>query len=232
MLHEGNQGAGLISDDVHGPSFFVTAFRNQWDGWELGKTAQTESVDIYALSRYFNIVGNVLGHAGYHNKYTSSPGSTSNCGTSIYAIGLGGNCSDGGGTFPANDPLTLTGLLRWGNYDVVTGAARFVASEIPSAIPKFANPVPATQALPASFYLASRPAWWGAMPWPAVGPEVSGGDVSGTGGHAWRNPARVCYDRAAKDSNGAIMSYSANACYGTNSGTSQSLPAPQNLRIQ
>jgi hypothetical protein len=222
ILHEGNEGAGLISDNVHGPSVFVTAFRNQWDGWESGKTAQTVPVNIYALSRYFNIVGNVLGHSGYHNNYISSPASESNCYTSIYAIGYGGNCADGGGSNPANDMLTLTSLLRWGNYDVVKAAPQFVSSEIPSGINPYGNALPASQTLPASFYLSSIPSWWGSMPWPAVGPDVTGGDISGLGGYAWRIPAHVCYDASAKDANGDITSYNADTCY---------LTAPQNLRV-
>jgi len=229
VLHEGNQGSGLIADDVHGPSFFVTAFRNQWDGWETGKSAQTVPIHIYTLDRYFNIIGNVLGRSGYHKKYTSSPGSGSDCYYSIYAIGFGGNCYDGGGQFPLNDPITLSSLMRWGNYDVVSAGARFVSSEVPTGIGLYSNPVPASQTLPPSFYLTSRPGWWGSMPWPAIGPDVTGGDVAGYSGRAWRNPARVCYDNATKDSGGGITNFNAKKCYGT----AQSVPlaAPQNLRV-
>ena len=226
LLHEGNQGAGFIADNVHGPSFFSTAFRNQWDGWEPGKTAQTVPIHIYTLSRYFNIVGNVLGHSGYHTNYTSSPGSISACDLSIYAVGLGDNCGNGGGGNPPNDTFTLTSLMRWGNYDVVNAASRFVATEVPSGIGIYGNALPANQTLPASFYISSKPSWWGSMPWPAVGPDVTGGDITGTGGHAWRNPAHVCYDTSPKDANGAITIYNPNTCY-----RASVLPAPQNLRV-
>ncbi len=48
-----------------------------------------------------------------------------------------------------------------------------------------------THQFPASFYLAGKPAWWGSMPFPATGPDVSGG--SGPGGHSYGNPAQACY---------------------------------------
>jgi hypothetical protein len=45
--------------------------------------------------------------------------------------------------------------------------------------------------LPASFYLAGKPSWWGEMPFPATGPDVTGGP--GPGGHSYGNPAQACY---------------------------------------
>jgi hypothetical protein len=231
VLHEGNQGAGLIADDVHGPTFFVTAFRNQWDGWEAGKSAQTVPVNIYALSRYFNIIGNVLGHSGYHNTYTSSPSSAGSCETSIYALGLGGNCGNGGGGFPQNDVLTFNSTMRWGNYDVANAASRFVAAEVPSGIGAYKNAVPGSQSLPPSFYLAGKPSWWGSMPFPVAGPDVSGGDIAGLGGHAWRNPAHVCYDASPKDSNGQITTFDPLACYGGGGDGGQPLAPPKNVKV-
>ena len=45
--------------------------------------------------------------------------------------------------------------------------------------------------LPPSFYLTGKPAWWGSMPFPATGPDVTGG--IGPGGHSYGNPAQACY---------------------------------------
>ena len=63
------------------PQLFVSAgtFRNYWNGRDpaltLGvhKDLQTVPVLLYTHSRYYNIVGNVLGTSGYHTNYTSSP---------------------------------------------------------------------------------------------------------------------------------------------------------------
>jgi hypothetical protein len=153
-LWEGNDGFGMNADNIHGTSHFITAFRNRWHGWETSKSQQTVPVFVYAFSRFDNIVGNVLGTDAYHTNYQSSPGASGSCNKSIFAIGWGGNC--GSGSVP-NDNVAVTSLMRWGNYDVVNDAARFVASEVPTSA-LHANPVPPNQTLPASFYLVGHDA--------------------------------------------------------------------------
>src|SRR5581483_10023420 len=91
-----------------------------------------------------------------------------------------------------SDPLVKGTMLRWGNYDTVNGSVRFVAAEVPSGLSQFSNPVPSTQTLPPSLYLSSKPSFFGSTPWPAIGPDVTSGTE--TGGHAFRIPARRCYD--------------------------------------
>src|SRR5213594_4461557 len=155
ILWEGNQGIGMTSDDVHGTSNFGTAFRNYWNGRDMaggsngGKTSQTNAVILNAYNRFYNVIGNVLGTAGYHNNYMSATPNATNCNTSIYALGWGGNC--GTGSIP-DDTLLLLTLMRWGNYDTVNAAVRWVGAEVPSGLAKYANPVPLSQTLPASFY--------------------------------------------------------------------------------
>jgi hypothetical protein len=118
-------------------------------------------------------------------------------------------------------------MFRWANYDALNAAVQLNVAEVPSAIAQFPNPIPANGLLPASLYLSGKPSWWGnAIPWPAIGPDVSGGD--GPGGRSYRIPARVCYDNTPK-SNG-ILNFNANNCYGSTTGPA--LPAPPaNLRI-
>jgi hypothetical protein len=114
--------------------------------------------------------------------------------------------------------------MRWGNYDVTTGAPRFMSAEVPSGLSQYGNAVPSGQALPASFYMASKPSWWGSAPWPAIGPDISGGaDLTG---HAFKIPARACYENTAK-TNG-ILNFNAANCY---TGGPVGLAAPTNLRI-
>jgi hypothetical protein len=216
VLHEGNEGTGFTGDDVHGSHNFVTAFRNYLIGQEPGKTTQTNPVKLYAFNRYMNFVGNVLGTSGYHDSYEWNVSGAARE-TSIF--NLGSDTSTG-----PSDPLVRPTLLRWGNYDTVSGTARFLASEIPvSLTPYGANPVPSDTTLPASLYLSAKPAWWGAVPWPAIGPDVTGGP--GPGGHAYRIPAHVCYDNTSR-TNG-ILNFNAAHCYA--SGTAPA--APPNLRI-
>ncbi len=226
-LFEGNIGIGLTADDIHGTHNFETAFRNYWIGWESGKTSQTVPVNLYAGSRFFNIIGNVLGKAGYHTNYEDAEPSGSNYDKSIYALGWSGNGGTTSSSVP-DDPNVANTLMRWGNYDVATGTVRWDASEVPSGLSQYANSVPSSQTLPASFFLSGKPSWWGTPwgnpPWPAIGPDVTGGP--GPGGHEYEIPAELCYDNTSKDSNG-ILNFSADSCY-----TSSPAPAaPTNLGV-
>src|SRR5271155_4064611 len=86
--------------------------------------------------------------------------------------------------------------MLWGNSDSVTGfsSPRFNCSEVmegtafsslnPVWMPLY-NPCPLSDALPASFYYASKPSWWPtnhpgtstALPWPIIGPDIRGGNL-------------------------------------------------------
>src|SRR5207247_10315841 len=119
----------------HSHHNFVTAFRNYCIGWEPLKTVQTVPVILYAFNRYMNFVENVLGKPGYHINYETFTPTSVSFDTSIYRLGFGSN-------FAPADTLTKTTMMRWGNYDTVNGAARFVASEVPSGLEQLPNPVP------------------------------------------------------------------------------------------
>jgi hypothetical protein len=212
-LFEGNQVVSLFCDDTWGSSNLVTYFRNQLMGWQSGKTLNTQPVTLQSFCRAFNVIGNVLGTPSYHNKYESSPQTSStNCDTSIYQLGFSGTeCSNTGA--PPNDALVRATLMRWGNYDTVNAATQWNPSEIPtSGFPYInGNPVPQNENLPMSFYLGSVPTWWGnSIPWPPIGPDVVGG--TGPGGHAYPNPAQSCYSNGTF-TNG-ILNFDANKCYG------------------
>jgi hypothetical protein len=196
MLMEGNDSTGLVADDIHGTHHLITAFRNQFIGWEPGMTRQTVPVNLVAGSRYFNLVGNILGKAAYHTHYEDLAPDGVDGDTSIYTLGWSGNGGHGAPPLK-NDPAAAATLMRWGNYDTVTQQVQWQASEVPSGIAPLANPVPANHRLPPSFYLLSKPDWWGTMPWPAIGPDVTGGDDPT--GHVYANPAELCYRNAPRD---------------------------------
>ena len=227
LLLEGNVGAGLQSDLFHGTSNFVTAFRNYYNGWETGKTQNTIPIQIQAKHRFYNFVGNVLGRSAYHNNYQSTPPSGTNGGTSIYVLGWSGQQGTTDNIVTVNDPLVVTTSLRWGNYDTFTGTSRFLASEVPSALSDYPNPVPSSQTLPASQFLSSSPTWFvtpfGTVPWPPIGPDVAGGP--GPGGHAYKIPAQLCYENSSTGGDGTLV-FNAGNCY-------RSTPAPpSNLIVQ
>lgn len=220
ILFEGNVGPQIYGDVFHGTSNFITVFRNYLIGnqsacWLSGSTFATSvfgscnndqtPLQILSFQRFYNVVGNVLGQSGIQKTYVGT-GSRS-----VYILGEGNSLK--------RDPNVARTLLRWANYDVVTGANRFcgdashtgwsttcgVASEVPTNLSgvqtPYSNPVPsfgdtaAGQAkMTASFYYSSAPAWWPAgKPWPAIGPDVTGGNISDVGGHVYTIPAEDCF---------------------------------------
>jgi hypothetical protein len=216
ILLEGNVGTGLYSDRFHGTAHFATLFRNRYDGFEKNGTASptnhTNPIIMYPFSRYFNVIGNVLGStARPHITYQNIPGSSPNSNQTIFIVGTGAS-------FVPDDPLTVSTLMRWGNYDVVNNAVRFLITEVPTSLSQFANPVPLTQTLPASFYLTSKPWWWpSAKAWPPIGPDVTGGNIAGVAGHAFTIPAQDCYTNAMggpADGTGSVLNFNASNCYG------------------
>jgi hypothetical protein len=237
LLYEGNIGAQLYADNFHGTHNFVTFFRNRYIGndtacyngtppyGESACSSNQVSVDIRAYSRFYNLIGNVLGQNGTSNGYQSGS-------RPVYKIGSGNSNSTR--TVPS-DPLVAATLMRWGNYDVVTAAVRWCgnssdpgwtsicrsSSEVPAGLSKYANAVPVTTTLPGSFYLSAKPAWWPfGKAWPPIGPDVTGGNLPGVGGHAFSIPAQDCYlniMRGSASGTGPVLSFNASICYSTSS---------------
>jgi hypothetical protein len=241
VLFEGNYGDQAYSDVFHGTHHFLTYFRNRWTGpqpacWLGGSTYVSSSfgacnnnlspIVLLSFSRFFNLVGNVLGTSGVNTGYTSGE-------FPIYAFG-GGN-SEGSVTV-GTDPNVGTTVMLWGNYDTSNGAARFVSSEVPSSLSgaqaPYANPVPGSESLPPSFSYSSQPSWWpSGKAWPPIGPDVSGGNISGVGGHAYTIPAQDCFTNVmggSANGTGAVLSFNENDCYsaGGSANPPPAQPAP------
>jgi hypothetical protein len=225
-LYEGNVGSRIDSDVFHGTHNFLTAFRNYWSGfgaacWQSGSTYATavygvcnnppQPVSLLAYSRFYNFVGNVLGHTGTQKGYET--------GIPIWVLGTGNRANN---ITVATDPNVALTLMRWGNYDTVNAASRFEPKEVPSALTgnqaPFSNPVPNSRDLPPSFYLTRKPSWWPASkPWPLIGPDVTGGNVSGVAGHVYTIPAQDCFTNVMggpANGTGGVLKFNAGACYG------------------
>jgi hypothetical protein len=223
VLVEGNDAVGVGFDNYYGGSNFITVFRNRFYGYQAGppdtSTNQTYPGSNYAMYRFNNWIGNVMGYVGFHTNYqvTANDGSSA-CNVSIWAIGLGGNCQH---NIPApDDQHAVDTIMRWGNWDVVTGAAQWNSSEVPSSVTKYANAVPSSHNLPASFIHSSAPSWWSvigqaSIPWPAIGPDVTSGNLANSGGHANKIPARVCFESVMGGSFADITprTFNADSCY-------------------
>jgi hypothetical protein len=257
-LLEGNVSNAFGVDDIHGTQGLLTGFRNRFQGWETGKNQQTLATFLMAYNRDINLIGNVLGTDTYHNTYEAAEPSNTNFDTSIYSegwTGAGGNCCS-----MAEDSLVKTTLMRWGNYDTVSAAVRWVSGEVPSGLSAYANAVPSSQTLPASFFLSSKPSWFGSSPWPPIGPDVTSGNigrcsggtyansdatagkctggtlVTSLGGHANAIPAQTCYFNTMNgpaDGSGSVLAFNANTCYaGTGSAGAPNPPSGLSVTVQ
>lgn len=229
-LWEGNVGPAYNADTVHGTHHFETLYRNYLTGWQASCggsacSSQTSAVLLGAGSRYMNLIGNVLGQERYHTAYQclAAPACTPSNPRdgAVYALqsvgGVGntpqiaqvnGYCLQPScATHGDYDPLVGAYLMRWGNYDVVSGAARWCGnasdtgwttvcagvSEVPTGLASYANPVPSygdtgakQPAMPASFYYKSKPVFWQGEPWPAIGPDVNNGNIGICQGGTYR----------------------------------------------
>jgi hypothetical protein len=189
------------------------------------------ALDINALSSNYNIVGNVLGSATasgmtfYNNGQKSLPQTymvVAICGPSpcgpisrsyddaVYSFSLGFSNTSDTGSNPIDSLIPYSTLLNHGNYSSATSAVAWAST--------------LTHTLPPSLYLSSKPAWFGSTPFPAIGPDVSGG-LSDSFGNAYAIPAVNCYQSVmgGTDSSNSPLRFDSASCYG---GSSNPAPPP------
>jgi len=210
-LWEGNSAPDLILDVIHGSNSHMTVFRNRLSGFKPavlvdGTLWSNNNIPIVmqAWNRFHSVIGNVLGTDGVHTAYECSggpcnsslteplPGGGSGGVGPIYVLGY---FTQDTSSMASYDPLVSQTLLRWGNYDYAGHAVRFDATEIPAD-----SEVPPTHELPASLYLTGAPSWFGAAPFPPVGPDVDG--------YAAPIPAEQCYETTV-----AAGAFDPSVCY-------------------
>jgi hypothetical protein len=248
-LLEGNVLTSIYADSVWGTSSHTTAYRN----WAIGTNEiclptsgrgtvacsgssghqgfqAARAMQMSYLSTKNNFVGNVVGSAQMQSLigYSSPVAQTAsveypavrNYDAVAYGWtfgygeagddGTGGGCS--GGTSPCDSSTTSATDFFHGNYNNISSATTWATG--------------VTQSLPASFYLASKPSWWGSIPYPATGPDVTGG--TGPAGHSYGNPAQTCYFKVMGGSDGGAggpLTFNASTCYGTTSSTTPAAPS-------
>jgi len=254
-LFEGNVGRAYDGDGTHGTHNTNTLFRNYLAGteavcWASGPTngdyasylattwgpctQANFAASDFAYSRNFNFIGNVLGSSATANYITTTAPTT--FGNYVFNIGIGNTGQ--GATVPV-DPAVPQTVYLWGNCDYTNagaGGAPFTACNFASTyVPvsgnlsasqqAWAQTVPGSHALPASFYYSSKPSWWpSSKPWPIIGPDVTGGNISATNGLANTNPAQDCYlslPGATANGTGGPFPFDANACYGAVTSSTQ-----------
>jgi len=157
-LFEGNIAAKIYGDFTHGSASYNSFFRN-WvlrDSSALTVTNALRAVDIEKSNWYYNIVGNVLGQAGQTWTAYEDNG-TRFAGSDRYAYTFG-YFSDGATT--SVDSQSKSTVFRHGNFDYATQSTIW-------------DPATSDHTLPQSLYLAAKPQFFGGLPWPAIGPDLS-----------------------------------------------------------
>lgn len=170
--------------NVHGSADASTAARN---GKYNSGTAPFTSTILPSATRSYEYLFSAIS-VGYNT------GSDSN-GASVASFSGGPGPTTGYWVGKASGTL-----FQHGNYDIASNSIIWKAG--------------VTQTLPASFYRGAKPSWFGSVPWPPIGPEVTGGNIDTVilAGHANSIPAKVCYDSEARDANG-IKLFDPIACY-------------------
>lgn len=175
-LCEGNVFQNSFKDDGYfGSSSHNTLFRN----------VIPDQIALKHFCNYYNIVGNILGATSAPPRFvriyeTEVSDYWNQHLYPIYELGfpnVGNSHHDGtfiGPTTPPDYytlPNTLAGcqqldrnvkntIIRHGNYDYVNNAVVW-------------DPNIPDHAIPNSLYLTGQPAWWGNLPWPPIGPDLT-----------------------------------------------------------
>lgn len=190
-LIEGNWTPNLGGDTTHGNSGFHTHLRNYAHGTNLlggAKSGNLRAVGMDGWTHYHAYIGNVLNGGSV---YQTTPSSKS--GTPIYQLGnnyggIGGNWDNG---------YALAHIYRDGNWDNVSNGVVWAAG---------------ARTIPNSFYLTSKPAFFGSYQWPWVDPTGSTASA-----RVATLPAKARYD--------------AGTPFAPPPGGGTTLPAPANLRV-
>jgi hypothetical protein len=198
-LYEGNYGQNALNDGYHGSGSHFTFFRNRFTGYsEDGDTLNSMCVMLNRWSLYNNVVGNVLGVSGFSNVLNEQTNSYSGATDHfIYRLGfpnLGNSSFTGyrpvltyaqdlaqamqgldeavmgtaqwntnGKTVPANTAGAVQGkTIIEGNWDSVQSQLTWN------------DPTIGAQAIPASLYYSSKPAYFNSLAFPPFDPTNPG----------------------------------------------------------
>jgi len=152
-LIEGNFiDSRVASDHVWGTKSHNTFFRNKI-AIAPNRTGGAWDADIQYRSRYFNMIGNVLGRGTETRDILEGLDSKA---SSIFRFGYNG---DGDGSASGNDAAVGSTILTHGNWDSYTKGVSWNRTD--------------DRVLPSSLYLSGKPGWWSGLQWPCIGPDVS-----------------------------------------------------------
>jgi hypothetical protein len=163
LLVEGSHVSLVENDSTHGNAIYWTLLRNWCDARHTEVTSPLDdqdfisnraAVNFRSQSKYWTVVGNVLGKSGdtYGAYQADVNGSTT---AYIYR-------------YATADADTL---IRHGNYDYYYNAVKWGAEGNSEADLQGTT---YDEDLPDSLYLTSKPSWFGNLDWPCIGPDITG----------------------------------------------------------
>ena len=157
-LYEGNVSPAIGFDNTWGCSAYNTAFRSRAVGydWSVGSSYGNQvAFADNVTNRHASCIGNVLGTTGVNTWYEDYAGSSGchNSG-SVYYLGY----YDVGCQTPTDTGVRST-LIRAYNWTSATATNNGIVNDGYSSTD-----------IPASYYLTSKPAFFGNLPWPPVDP--------------------------------------------------------------
>lgn len=248
QLFEGNIGGQLWYDVGHGANGMHTSFRNWWEGTNLfcgnanTKTPITCSpgawnfeynvaLRIDSLSWNINSIGDIvgspamegLGGSKFAVKAWPTSRNTGGSGDDKIELSFGYTLQSDTGTNPFDSTIAQSQALIHGLYSNHAGTITWSGS--------------LTHTLPASFFLNSKPPWWSnSLPWPGIGPDISGGTIPAAatagpspGGHVNMNPAMNCFYNVMggkEGGDGSPYAYNWAACYSPTASTTPMIIGP------
>lgn len=164
-LFEGNHIPNIYLDYIHGSGSHNTVLRNRAEGWETGKSVNTYALAIERFNYYNNVVGNLFGKYGFHEDYQVEVPPQAE--QAVYRVGY----YDASGSTANFDTNVQWTLIRHMNYDVTTTTNAGIVYD--DSIEDYD--------VPDSYYLLSKPSWFGVLDWPPFDPgSTNDADMSYT----------------------------------------------------
>jgi hypothetical protein len=258
-LLEGNVTSKIQLDNVWGSGSHDTTFRTYARGTDPNKHNYRTAIDLDAYHRFNNIVANVLGDPTVSTHYECDQANQTGVDLNIYDLGGYNGCGTTPYDTTTESSLMrwgnwdaityiANGSTNGVRYCTGSGAgnAACTGSETASADPTFPGLSSPSSTFPASFYNGATTAhsscgtglsFWknpnnGFCPqYPPIGPDVActTNCISNTATHAAMIPAQLCYSNAAKDNNGFLTSFDANACYANDPASTSNVVPPTGL---
>lgn len=185
-LFEGNLATAFCQDGTWGTASHGTLLRNvitgkgyvcppytggraaEQTGSYIKQYASARAINLagYGNSKCFNVVGNILGSADMGNYPQFSPiymliwpaNRQWDHEGNVFSLGYANGSDDGSFNGDNTDPYTT--LINHGNWDAVHNSIQW-SNNIPDRV------------IPQSYYLASKPSFFGILTWPAFNPTNS-----------------------------------------------------------